>query len=117
MNPKTYTYLDGSGNQYNIQDDMRKTIEYIPIEPLNSSSGIYDGGEYVKKGTTIPQFNEIKSILIKATLKKEIHIKDRVKMSGMIIIHDKGKRKAYILDPYSEEKHLIEKKLREIFEI
>ncbi|KKL89333.1 hypothetical protein LCGC14_1915730, partial [marine sediment metagenome] len=53
MPPKTYRYLDGSGNQYYIQDDMRKTIEYMPVKPLSSSSGIYDGGKYVKTEITI----------------------------------------------------------------
>ena len=117
MPPKTYRYLDGSGNQYYIQDDMRKTIEYMPVKPLSSSSGIYDGGKYVKTEITIDQFNEIKSILIEATDKKEIHIKDRVKMSGMIIVEEEGNRNAYILDPYSEERFSSETKLREIFEI
>lgn len=117
MTPKTYKYLDGSGNQYNIQDDMRKTLEYVPVKPLSSSSGIYDGGKYVKTEITIDQFNKIVSLLNSAIRKSEIHIKDRVKMSGMIILEEEGNRNAYILDPYSEEKFSIETKLREIFEI
>ena len=39
-------YGDGNGNQYVIDQD---SIEFKPIKPKFSSSGIYDGGEHVKK--------------------------------------------------------------------
>lgn len=116
MGLSIYEYLDGSANHYIIRHEDIKTIEYIPVKPIHSSSGIYDGGEYVKKEISKDQYDKMVSLLHDAIGKKEIHIKDRVKMSGMIIIDDEGKRNAYILDPYSKEKSIIEKKLRKIIE-
>ena len=48
-------YGDGNGNQYFIEQE---SIEYKPVKPKFSSSGIYDGGDYLKKknySTTIRQ--------------------------------------------------------------
>ena len=39
-------YGDGNGNQYIIEQE---SIEYNPVKPKFSSSGIYDGGDHVKK--------------------------------------------------------------------
>jgi hypothetical protein len=117
MKSSIYEYSDGNNNQYIMKSEKEETIEYIPVKPIHSSSGIYDGGEYVKKVISNLQFEEIKSLLSEAIGKKEIHIKDRVKMSGMILISERGKRRVCILDPYSKEKSVIEKKLQEVIEL
>ncbi len=51
-------YGDGNGNQYIIEQDC---IEYNPVKPKFSSSGIYDGGDYVRKknySTAIQQMHQ-----------------------------------------------------------
>ncbi|KKM02626.1 hypothetical protein LCGC14_1782560 [marine sediment metagenome] len=109
-----YKYHDGSGNTYLIKDDVKKTIEFIPIKPLYSSSGVYDGGNYTKKEINKLQYNKITSIINKAIKNKESHSKNRVKMSGMITIQEKNEKKTYILSPNSKELHEIEKILQNI---
>ncbi len=52
-------YGDGNGNQYIIEQD---TIEYNPIKPKFSSSGVYDGGDHIKKKITQQQYTKIASI-------------------------------------------------------
>lgn len=39
-------YGDRNGNQYIIEQN---SIEYNPVKPKFSSSGIYDGGDHMKK--------------------------------------------------------------------
>lgn len=114
MNSNIFRYIDGNGNEYILTEESKIIIEYIPVKPLFSSSGIYDGGDYVKKEITKSQFRKIFSILYEAIENKEIQIKNRVKMSGMIIIQGKSKEDVYILKPISKEIENIEKILRDI---
>ena len=114
MEEKTYGYYDGSGNGYIAIDQYNSTIEYDPVKPAFSSSGIYDGGDYKKKEISKSQLNEIITVFNVAINNKEIHIKDRMKTSGMITIQIENESKTYILAPDSEEKNEIEKKLKEI---
>ena len=103
-------YGDGNGNQYIIEQD---TIEYNPIKPKFSSSGIYDGGDYVKKKITQQQYNEIASIFKKAIGNKASHIKNRVKLSGVITMQEGKVVKSCILSPNSEELNEIESILKD----
>ena len=112
MDIKTCRYLDGSGNEYIINYKPKITIEYIPVKPLQSSSGIYDGGEYVKTEISEQQFNKILSTLRAAIDNGKILINDRVKSSGMIILQEENKKNTYILEPGSKEIENIEKTLR-----
>jgi len=98
-------YGDGNGNQYIIEQD---TIEYNPIKSKFSSSGIYDGGDYVKKKITQQQYNKIASIFKKAIANKASHIKNRVKLSGAITMQEGKVVKSCILGPNSDELNEIE---------
>ena len=98
-------YGDGNGNLYIIEQD---TIEYNPIKPKFSSSGIYDGGDYVKKKITQQQYNKIASIFKKAIANKASHIKNRVKLSGAITMQEGKVVKSCILGPNSDELNEIE---------
>jgi len=109
-----YKYSDGSGNTYIIKSEDKNIIEYIPIKPSLSSSGFYDGGNYIKKEISNLQYNKIKSILDEAIRNKENHIENRVKTSGMITIQEINDKKIYILAPNSKELYKIEKALQEI---
>ncbi len=104
-----FKYLDGNGNTYIIKNEGKKIIEYVPLKPALSSSGYYDGGDYIKTEISELQYNKILSIINEAIRNKESHIKNRVKMSGMI----KKEKKTYILRPNSKELNKIEKTLKE----
>ncbi|GAG85526.1 unnamed protein product [marine sediment metagenome] len=54
--PKIYNYLDGNGNKYIISNEL---IEYIPVKPFFSSSGVYNGGDYIKKEISEIQYNKL----------------------------------------------------------
>jgi len=115
MNPKfipmIYNYLDRNGNKYTIS---KKSIEYMPIKPSFSSSGVYDGGDYIKKDISEIQYNNLTYILNAAVKNKKIHIKNRVKMSSLIVFQKKNKEKAYILSPDSEQISKIENLLKKL---
>ena len=102
-------YGDGNGNQYLIEHD---SIEYNPIKPKFSSSGIYDGGDHVIKKITQQQYNKIASIFKEAIANQASHINNRVKLSGVITIREGNAVKSCILSPNSEELKEIEKILK-----
>jgi len=107
-----YEYIDGNGNKYIIKNEDKLILEYIPIKPELSSSGVYSGGDYIRKEISRQELNKLESIFNQAVNKKEIHIKKRLKMSGMIIIQGINKKKTYIIGPNSKELSEIEKILR-----
>lgn len=104
-------YGDGNGNQYIIEQE---SIVYNPVKPKFSSSGIYDGGDHVKKKITQHQYNKISSIFKEAIANEAIHIKNREKMSGVITIREENAVKSCIISPNSEELNEIEKILKDI---
>ena len=104
-------YGDGNGNQYVIEQEA---IEYKPVKPKFSSSGIYDGGDPVKKKITQQQYDKIASSIKEAIANKASHINNRVKMSGVITIREGNAVKSCILSPNSEELNEIEKILKVI---
>lgn len=110
-------YCDGSGNEYIINNKPKFTIEYNPVKPLQSSSGIYNGGDYVKKEISELQFDKIISTLREAIEKRDIYINDRMKGSGMIIFQEEDKKNVYILEPGSKEIEIIEKSLRDTIDL
>ena len=83
------------------------------MKPEFSSSGIYDGGEYIKKQISNIQFENFKSEINKAVENKEIHIEKRVMMSGLIKIKKGDNETTYIIKPGSKEQIQIEKLLKE----
>lgn len=101
---------DGNGNQYIIEQDI---IEYNPIKPKFSSSGVYDGGDRIKKNITQQQYNKIESIFKGALANKTSHIRNRVKMSGAITMQEGKVVKSCILSPNSDELNEIEKILKD----
>ena len=106
-----YRYLDGSGNEYKFN---YKFIEYIPVKPQFSSSGVYDGGDYIKKEVKEFQYKQLSSIFNGVMENKKIHITNRIKRSGVIVVQDKDKEKTCILNPDSKELKDIEKLLLDI---
>ena len=112
---KIHEYLDGNGNKYVLTSEGKnKWIEYIPMKPDLSSSGYYDGGSHVIKEISDVQFNKILSIMNEAMKNEKSHVRNRMKKSGMIIIHEISETRSCILDPASKEIHEIEEILQEI---
>ncbi len=110
-----YSYADGSGNVYNIFPDKKGwVLEYKPVQPGFSSSGIYSGGEYVKKKISKSQYKKILSNIDKAVKNTKIHIKERIMTSGLITIQKNKSTKTYIIKPNSTEQLDIERVLKEI---
>ena len=104
-------YSDGNGNQYIIEQD---SIEYNPVKPKFSSSGIYNGGDHVKKKITQQQYNKLALIFKKAIANEASHIKNRVKLSSIITMQEGKVVKSCIVSPNSEELNEIEKILKNI---
>lgn len=105
------TYSDGSGNQYAIEQN---SIEYTPVKPESSSSGIYDGGEHVKKAINQNQYEKLLLVFDKALGNEASHAKNRVKGSGLITIQQGDKVKSCMKSPNSEDMKEIERVLNDL---
>ncbi|MHA1914737.1 MAG: hypothetical protein ACW986_07345 [Promethearchaeota archaeon] len=116
MHIKIYRYIDGNNNEYVIKGDPLLSVEYNPVKPRYSSSGIYDGGEPKKKEISNHQYNNMIGILNQTTDKKEIQMNDRVKLSGMIVIQENDKHSTFIIKPHSKEIGIIEENLKSLME-
>lgn len=106
-----YGYADGSANRYIITPDQ---LEYIPVRPEESSTGMYSGGEPKKVSLTKDQFEKISSLLERALQTTEAHMEDRMKTSGLVEKIVGNERKSCILKPKSEPLVEIEKALKEL---
>lgn len=81
-----YEYSDGSANRYVLTAD---SLEYIPVQPHESSTGFYSGGEPKKKSINRQTYELIKRALNDALSNTSIHVADRAKMTGLITIKSK----------------------------
>ena len=106
-----YVYADGSANLYIISSD---SLEYDPITPEESSTGIYSGGEPKTVSISTEQFKSISQLFDKALANKAVHIEDRMKTSGAISIIKGDVRTQIILAPGCAEKEAIESLLKQI---
>lgn len=112
MNPPMhYTYADGSGNRYILSPI---SLEYDPVTPEESSTGMYSGGEPKTVTITAEQFLRAQTVLQSAINNTAIHIPDRIKTSGAISVVDKNETKGYVIQPGCPEKVAIEQTLKEI---
>jgi hypothetical protein len=110
MNESThYEYADGSANVYVI---TATTLEYIPVKPEESSTGFYSGGTPETVSITHEQFDDIVTLLQKAIDNETIHIADRMKMSGLILVISGKQVKQHIITPQCKEQLDIEALLK-----
>lgn len=109
-----FTYADGSGNVYEIGASQTRTLEYKPVKPEFSSSGIYDGGEAFSLVLSQQEYESLVSVLEKAISAKQHQIADRVMMSGMIIMDQGNKQERFILEPGCAELLAVEEVLATI---
>ncbi|MCU0447450.1 MAG: hypothetical protein MUE85_21340 [Microscillaceae bacterium] len=95
-----YYYIDGSNNKYIIQTD---SLEYVPIRPEQSSTGMYSGGEPAKKALKPEDYQKILLEFDKIFANTELHIEDRIKTSGVL---DLGNKKTVIFKDGKEKQQL-----------
>ncbi len=99
-------YLDGSGNAYKITAD---SISYFPITREMSSSGMYDGGKEAHKSITKSDFENLLARYDGIFKNTSIHIKDRIKTSGVLIRNnDKNVVEEIIISKSAEQQNLEE---------
>ncbi len=111
QNDIEYIYADGSGNQYVIKGNYFK---YDPIEPHESSSGIYSGGEPVEKKISGEQQKQLAELFQKAMEAQNDHQIDRTKGSGLVRINSKEETKKIILKFRSDTQQILEQFLTKL---
>lgn len=104
-----YEYVDGSGNVYRLSPLF---IEYEPVQAELSSSGIYSGGEAVKKSISANDYETISQLLQTAINNKAIHIQNRLMGSGMILIRQQTDTTTILLSQNAKEKINLETLLK-----
>lgn len=108
---KNYTYADGNGNRYEFN---KNSFEYFPVSASESSSGNYDGGQYIKKQPQLEKFYKIVDLIQSAYEAKADHIQNREMGTGSIKIHDGKILLAFIIKYRSEWQQMIEAALADL---
>lgn len=106
-----YIYGDGSANVYRVTPT---TIEYDPVKPKYSSSGIYDGGEPVLKNIATAAYKEVGELIATALANKAEHIEHRTKMSGSVTIRTATDTTSFILAARSKGQKDLEALLKRL---
>lgn len=101
-------YADGSGNQWVLQAG---TVEYVPVRPEQSSSGMYSGGAPWKAALSAAQYAEIAQAIDRAIATKEAHAARREKMTGAIELRCGEEKASFIIAPRRPELRAIEQAL------
>ena len=79
-----HAYVDGNNNTYEIGD----RLEYVPITPERSSSGIYSGGPPKSVVLATEQRAQLIALLERIAADTENLLADRPKGSGTVIHGD-----------------------------
>jgi|GEM_PF-1066827 len=106
-----YSYSDGSGNTYFITET---TITYSPVTPLESSSGLYSGGEPANITIDKATFQNVVSLLEDAIADTESQVENRAMMTGYIQKGEGDNSTSIVLAPKADKKAAIEDALTEI---
>lgn len=106
-----YTYADGSANRYII---TASSLQYLPIKPEESSTGMYSGGDPANINLTEAQFKSVQQLLEKAISATGNHITDRIKMSGAVTRTTASDTVTIILKPGAPEQAALESALKQL---
>jgi hypothetical protein len=106
---RRYEYADGSANRYIITTSK---LEYDPVTPAESSTGTYSGGDPKIVTISAAQFEEIGQLFDKALRNEAVHIQDRMKTSGEILVIKGDAQTRVVLAPGCAEKEEIESLLK-----
>jgi hypothetical protein len=107
----TYEYADGSGNVYVVKD---LSVEYKPVTPRNSSSGVYSGGEPAHATVSASQYDSLVNLLESAMANSSIHQENREMMTGLIVRYSSADTTRIVLKRDSSEKNAIETALKKL---
>lgn len=111
-----YEYVDGSGNSYTIEGGATYTLEYEPVKPGESSSGFYDGGDYLKRELGREEYEQLAALFRRAFEDKDSQIKNRVMLSGLFIIKEDSEERRCIHAPDSVLKAELEELVKRLVE-
>lgn len=76
-----FEYADGNANRYILTNNQ---LEYIPVKPEESSSGIYSGGTPISITITQEKRHQIQEAIQLLIDNPKLHLPNRVKMSGLL---------------------------------
>ncbi len=110
---KNYVYSDGSANRYVFS---KNGFEYFPVTPVESSSGTYSGGTYIKKLPELSLFYAVVEHIKIAFETKADHTDVRQMGSGLIEIREDGSQSKFMIKMGSKSQQLIEEMLKKIKE-
>lgn len=103
-------YIDGNNNRFELISNKNVCeIEYKPIQPDESSSGTYSGGEPVSKTIACVKFDEIQNYMKKIVANPSNLIQERNMGCGTILLNPTS---AQFIPMNSRYKDTLERKLR-----
>lgn len=76
-----FEYADGNANRYILTNNA---LEYIPVKPEDSSSGVYSGGTPILIKITPEQHQQIHATILLLIGNTQLHLPNRLKMSGLL---------------------------------
>ena len=121
-NYSIYTFSDGNNNNYTLtQTASGGTLNYDPVTPAESSSGVYSGGEPALKEITQEQYTTITEAIENAVTNTSDHMENRVKKSGQITIQrntndPNSQKEVYIIAPSTDSKKAIKGALHKVLD-
>jgi len=109
-NMEKIKFVDQNNNVYSIQKEM---IDYRPMKPLESSSGVYSGGAPAKVKITPAIYDELTGKIIGIINNPRLQTEKRQMGTAMIYATRDGKTEKYTL-PKSHERTVLEQKLKDL---
>jgi hypothetical protein len=104
-----YKYANGSADVYTLTGTI---LEYDPVQPEESSTGTYSGGDPKTVTLTTSQADSLRALMDQAFNHTAVHIPDRVKGSGRVSIGSGKQSKHCILAQGCEDIKIIEDALK-----
>lgn len=111
---QSYSYADGNANKFVLFAEGKWVLEYHPVEPMNSSSGLYSGGKFERIVVSPHMAKELVTLFEKCAKDMNSEIATRVKGSGLVVIQGNAEKRI-ILAPNASSKMDLENRLREFF--
>ena len=113
INHTVFKYIDGSNNSYLVSENQ---LKYRPIQPENSSSGFYSGGEPQETSISIEDLKQIQEAFAYAAQQLSDHQEKRVMGSGLIIIGTGENRQRFLIKRNSDAQKAVEELLKNLLE-
>jgi len=98
-------YADGSGNAYLLRG---AELEYVPVTPARSSSGVYDGGAPWRRSLAPEQVDALWAAAEAADRAQAAHLERRVMGSGQVTLRRGDEVRQLVLAPGSREQRSLD---------